>query len=261
MPAASRSPRPPLVDPRSRGVTAGDVDRAADELLRAGERPTIEKVRLRIGRGSPNTINPLLDAWWSRLADRLDSGPAALHRLPQAVAMAAEALWMNALESARERANQESRSAKSRLAEDRRDVEVRSHILSIREAELADRLRERERRIESLEAELRTLLTLLRKEQASRAALERRLADAKPTPPSRRAQPASARRKAAPTKPPARGKTAAAKPRTGTKAAATRTPPRRKAAGNERKQARKSGGPETASRSRVTARPTKRLRR
>ena len=52
----------------SRGVSAGDVERAADALLRAGERPTIEKVREKLGTGSPNTINPLLDAWWKRLS-------------------------------------------------------------------------------------------------------------------------------------------------------------------------------------------------
>jgi len=45
-----------------RGVSAGDIERAADALLRAGERPTIEKVREKLGTGSPNTINPLLDA-------------------------------------------------------------------------------------------------------------------------------------------------------------------------------------------------------
>ena len=43
----------------------------------AGERPTIEKVRARLGSGSPNTITPLLEAWWKRLAGRLDAGPAA----------------------------------------------------------------------------------------------------------------------------------------------------------------------------------------
>jgi hypothetical protein len=48
--------------PPSRGITAGDVERAADALLREGDRPTIEKIRAKIGRGSPNTINPLLDA-------------------------------------------------------------------------------------------------------------------------------------------------------------------------------------------------------
>ena len=160
----------------SRAITSADVDRAADALLHAGERPTIEKVRLKIGRGSPNTINPLLDQWWQRLAGRLDSGPAALHRLPQAVAMAAESLWMNALEEARERASIEQRSTRKALAQDKQEQALRSHILSIREAELNDRLAERDRRIAQLEMELQSFMTLFRKEQASRRALERRLA-------------------------------------------------------------------------------------
>jgi len=50
-----------------------DVDRAADALLREGERPTIERIRARLGRGSPNTINPLLDAWWSGTEMALDA--------------------------------------------------------------------------------------------------------------------------------------------------------------------------------------------
>src|SRR5580698_2553022 len=81
----------------SRGITARDVAAAADALLRAGERPTIEKVRAKIGSGSPNTINPLLDAWWQTIGARLDSGPAALHRLPEPIAHIAEALWWQAL--------------------------------------------------------------------------------------------------------------------------------------------------------------------
>ncbi len=64
------------------------------------ERPTIERVRLTIGRG---TINRLLDAWWSRLAGRLDAGPAALHQLPEPVLFAVEDLWLQALEQARKR--------------------------------------------------------------------------------------------------------------------------------------------------------------
>jgi hypothetical protein len=35
----------------SRRINPADVDRAADSLLRAGQRPTIEKVRATIGRG------------------------------------------------------------------------------------------------------------------------------------------------------------------------------------------------------------------
>lgn len=59
--------------------------------------PTIEKVRAQIGSGSPNTINPLLDAWWQLLASRLDAGPAALHRLPENVLHVAEPPWLQAL--------------------------------------------------------------------------------------------------------------------------------------------------------------------
>jgi hypothetical protein len=183
MPAPSRTrrtPNPSPAAPTSRGITprainSSDVDRAADALLREGERPTIEKVRAKIGCGSPNTINPLLDQWWSRLAGRLDAGPAALHRLPEPVLLAAEGLWLQALDDARRRAAAEQGPRKASLAKDRQDLEIRSHVLAIRESELVDRLRQSDSRIVKLEIEIESLVTLLRKEQASRAAAERRL--------------------------------------------------------------------------------------
>src|ERR1700690_1726383 len=111
-------PEPPKpYGPPSRGISSSDVHRAADALLREGERPTIEKVRAKLGTGSPNPINPLLDAWWKTLSARLDSGPAALHRLPESVAFVAEALWMQALDEGRRRAHQELNRAE-RLAAD-----------------------------------------------------------------------------------------------------------------------------------------------
>jgi hypothetical protein len=171
-----RRPSPAAAPPgTSCGITPADVDRAADNLLRAGERPTIERIRLRIGRGSPNTINPLLDAWWSRLASRLDAGPAALHRLPEPVLHAAEGLWLQALDDARRRAQLESGSSRKALARERQDLAVQSHVLSIRESELQDRLTKAERGIARLELELETLTTLPSKQQASRLAAERRL--------------------------------------------------------------------------------------
>jgi len=177
-----RSARLPLPTPDPRGITprsvnSSDVDRAADSLLRAGHRPTIERVRATIGRGSPNTINPLLDAWWSRLAGRLDAGPAALHRLPEPVLHAAEGLWLQTLSEARQRAATEQGSSRSALARDRQELEVRSHVLSIRESELTARLEQAERRANQLQLEVEALTTLLRKEQASRLSAERRLAD------------------------------------------------------------------------------------
>jgi hypothetical protein len=147
-------------------VTLGDVSQAADALLRTGERPTVEKVRAAIGRGSPNTVGPLLDAWWKRLAGRLDSGPAAFHRLPESVAHVTEVLWMQALEEGRRRAEQElSRAARS-TASAKEDLEVRSHVLSLREGEFESHLKDRERDIEELRLQLRSLHLTSRKDQA-----------------------------------------------------------------------------------------------
>jgi hypothetical protein len=152
------------------------VELAADALLREGERPTIEKIREKIGRGSPNTVNPLLDGWWKRLSSRLDAGPAALHRLPETVAHVAEALWMQALDEGRRRAEQEL-ARQTRSVETRKDtLEVRSHVLTLREGELDSRLRDRERTQASLESRLHELSLLLRKEQATREAQARRIA-------------------------------------------------------------------------------------
>jgi hypothetical protein len=212
-------PRRPEASPlpadtaRARGITSADVDRAADALLRDGQRPTIEKVRARIGRGSPNTINPLLDAWWSRLAGRLDAGPAALHRLPEAVAQAAEGLWMQALNEARRRTTAETGSSRKALARDRQELEIQGHILAVREAELRARIEAAERRSAQLELEVQTLTTMLRKEQASRLAAERGLTERpsspgigqrrpgrgrapKPTVAARKRQPAKSRKPA-----------------------------------------------------------------
>jgi hypothetical protein len=171
-PSASRRP----LGPPPRGITQSDVSHAADSLLRAGERPTIEKIRTKIGRGSPNTINPMLDAWWKTLSARLDSGPAALHRLPEAVAHIAEALWMQALEEGKRRATLEQRDT-ARLAElDKQRLELRSHVLTLREGELDSRLRDRDRTIEDLNSRLRELTGVLRKEQTTRELLTLKLA-------------------------------------------------------------------------------------
>src|SRR5450631_3009012 len=160
----------------SRGVTASDVERAADALLRTGERPTIEKIRTTLKGGSPNTINPLLDAWWKRLAARLDSGPAALHRLPESVAQVAEALWMQALDEGRRRTQLELQSSARATDEQKRALEVRSHVLTLREGELDSRLRDRESTITELKLQLRELTVMLRKEQATRDANTLRIA-------------------------------------------------------------------------------------
>jgi hypothetical protein len=179
VPARSTRSSPKLPAPGvGRGITSADVDRAADKLLREGQRPTIEKVRAKIGRGSPNTINPLLDGWWQRLAGRLDAGPAALHRLPEPVLLAAEGLWLQTLDEARKRATAEQGSRKASLGREAQELDLRAHVLSIRESELRDRIAQAEGRASQLAIEIEALTTLLRKEQASRLSVERRLAAA-----------------------------------------------------------------------------------
>lgn len=180
----------------TRGISAIDVDRAADSLLRSGERPTVEKIRARLGTGSPNTINPLLDSWWKRLAGRLDAGPAALHRLPEAVLHVTESLWLQALEEARRRASSELGADQRAVQQAKDSYEVRSHVLSLREGELDSRLREKEREYADLTARLRLLTTLLKKEQMTREALTTQIAKLQRNAPPKR------RRPSIPTQPP-----------------------------------------------------------
>jgi Plasmid replication region DNA-binding N-term len=186
-----------------RGVTQSDVSHAADSLLRAGERPTNDKVRAKVGKGSLTTIGPLLDSWWKTLAARLDSGPAALHRLPESVAHVAEALWMQALEETRRRISIEQRD-NARLTEiDQQRLELRAHVLSLREGELDSRLRDRDRTIEELNLRLREVTGLLRKEQATCKLLSRQIAELqsarvpKPRTVRRSARPEAERRRVA----------------------------------------------------------------
>lgn len=159
----------------SRGITLGDVGHAADQMLRTGERPTTRGIRAKIGTGSPNTIGPLLDRWWASLSGRLDAGPAAFHRLPEAVAQVAESLWILALDESRRRILLEQRAADRVAAMDKERWEVRSHVLTLREGEMDSRLQEKSRTIAALEQQVHALTLALRKEQASRDSACRRL--------------------------------------------------------------------------------------
>ncbi|WP_353190862.1 DNA-binding protein [Pandoraea pnomenusa] len=112
-----------------RGISEQDVWTAADALLMAGQRPTIERIRQQLGRGSPNTVSPYLDAWFAGLGVRLQGRGAASAGLPEGVEMpetvarAALDLWTLAI--------QEGRAA---LAE---EAAARRALLDAREAELA----------------------------------------------------------------------------------------------------------------------------
>lgn len=87
----------------ARGITENDVWTASDALLLEGARPTIERVRQKIGRGSPNTVSPYLDTWFKNLGGRIkDPGAfSAPPDLPDPVQQAAKHFWDMALAETR----------------------------------------------------------------------------------------------------------------------------------------------------------------
>jgi DNA repair exonuclease SbcCD ATPase subunit len=78
------------------GVPETDVFQAADAVLARGERPTVERVRVELGRGSPARVGQLLEQWWEQLARRL-KGHALLPELPGEVAQGLAEVWRLAL--------------------------------------------------------------------------------------------------------------------------------------------------------------------
>lgn len=108
----------------ARGVQENAVFEAADALLGAGERPTVERVRLHLGRGSPNTIGPLLDAWWTQLSQRLEHR-LALPGVPEEVGVALAQVWELALAAGRAQADAALAPERAFLADALGEIEAR----------------------------------------------------------------------------------------------------------------------------------------
>lgn len=72
---------------KSLKVSQESVAREADRLVATGQRPTIERIRLALGGGSPNTIAPFLNKWFEELGQRLtgEPVPASMLTVPPAV--------------------------------------------------------------------------------------------------------------------------------------------------------------------------------
>src|SRR5437868_4203587 len=120
-----------------RGIQEAQVWEAADALLHEGLRPTIERVRQKIGSGSPNTVSPMLERWFATLGKRLDGHGANLadgeaHQLPLAVVQAAKLFW----DAARREADQ-VQVQKSEAA--RRELELQREALAQKELDLTQR--------------------------------------------------------------------------------------------------------------------------
>ncbi|ABM37299.1 DNA-binding protein [Polaromonas naphthalenivorans] len=134
----------------TKGVQQEDVWTAADSLIADGLRPTIERVRQKIGRGSPNTVSPMLETWFSTLAARL--GVNALQDeaagVPKALQQAMANLWEMALSNGRE-------EAELQIAQARADLAQAKDALQVRESELVQQERVRAAKHQALEEMLR----------------------------------------------------------------------------------------------------------
>ena len=124
----------------TRGVQQHEVDAAADALLAEQARPTIERVRAKMGRGSPNTVGPMLDTWFAGLASRLgidvgqeEGGPPARvrHLLVE--------LWSAAVNAGTERATAALSDQRTLVANDLEALFVARQELATQEAALAER--------------------------------------------------------------------------------------------------------------------------
>src|SRR6202008_674719 len=79
----------------ARGVQEPQVWEAADALLSEGARPTIERVRQKIGSGSPNTVSPHLGTRFRHLGGGIKEPGAfaAPADVPDPILQAAKHFW------------------------------------------------------------------------------------------------------------------------------------------------------------------------
>jgi hypothetical protein len=120
-----------------RGIQETQVWEAADALVHEGLRPTIERVRQKIGSGSPNTVSPMLERWFATLGKRLDGHGADLadgeaHQIPLAIVQAAKGFW----DAARREADQ-VQVQKTEAA--RRELGLQREALAQKDADLTQR--------------------------------------------------------------------------------------------------------------------------
>lgn len=124
-----------------RGIQQSQVWAAADELLHAGQRPTIERVRQKLGSGSPNTVSPMLEAWFASLGSRLRgseiSESAGAGRgddgVPDTLVQAMRQIWDEALAHAGKVAAAQLSAQASQLALQRQEVQRREADFDTRE--------------------------------------------------------------------------------------------------------------------------------
>lgn len=156
---------------RRPSVSYAEFERAADTLLATGDKPGLENVRKAIG-GSPETIRQMLRRYWADVA-RLKRSPAeALKRLPSEIADLADELWQRSLALAAQSAAHDDNAARERLDQIKRENEVRSHALAVKERTLGEREESRDKSMKELQQQVATLLSIVSRNTETIAAVQ-----------------------------------------------------------------------------------------
>ncbi|MFN4351670.1 MAG: DNA-binding protein [Hylemonella sp.] len=157
-----------------RGVQQAEVSGAADALLAQGQRPTVERVRRQLGRGSPNTVGPMLETWFAGLAPRLGvniAGADSPDAAPTEIRQTMGELWRMALNLARQDAQTALATEHDRLKAQRNQVGEERAALAIESAAAAERETLRKSALERAESQVDVLALQLR---AAQTALQQR---------------------------------------------------------------------------------------
>lgn len=153
-----------------RGVQQAEVSAAADALLAQGQRPTVDRVRRQLGRGSPNTIGPMLESWFVGLAPRLgfpSSENGAVNVPPAEIRQAMEALWHLARDQARQEAQKALRDERDQLQAERNQLNEDRNLLARDAAALEERDNLRNAALERAQVQVDELTQQLRDMQGT----------------------------------------------------------------------------------------------
>lgn len=149
----------------TRGVQEADVWAAADALIAQGLRPTIERVRQHIGRGSPNTVSPMLETWFATLGQRLGVAAGQGEPLPSSVPDPVQRLAQQLWDAAQEQAVQAAQAV----------LQQREDSAQAAEAALAAQQEQLVQREASMQAQKAAMDQALQVAQAQAQDLSRRL--------------------------------------------------------------------------------------
>ena len=157
----------------AKGITEAQVHAAADALVAAGERPTVERIRAHLGTGSPNTVTRLLDSWWQALGARLTAqqAMASIPDVPAGIATLAEQWWAQAWQQAREAVHADLARERQQLADDRVALDRERETLQQAHAQLQQALAQAQQAETAMAARLADIQRLVEQQAAQLADL------------------------------------------------------------------------------------------